>query len=560
MVLAIVVILLGLIVLALAVSLSVIILRPPDGLIRELKGNKNISVETIKEITSIDLSNGAVIQLNNTSEAILQAIQSNTRILEEFTTNHRNGKYIEAARNLNSKISRITNEKIEKSNLLVYSATLASKTNIKEAKQYLKQALTENPKNIEALTLTAWANYTESKFEQAHVYITSAVDVSREFGTDDELAYCLYGVSRIAINLGNYEEAEKAAIEAININKKSMNFLNLSFGQLLLSDIYYSNLKYQDGLDSLEKAIDYSSEITNKDKQRLVQFRIQTGKVLCLMGIGEIGEAQAIAQDVLKDSTRFSDPHMNAVILSSLGNIMSVRGELETSIDYIEQAILEFEKTDSNAEVAAQEIILANLYLRQPDTMSIENINALICSSKNTFQRSNNIGKLAEIALLEANLLKRNGASYTELKDKLEEALKLGSKYPNTKCRTLIQYFCIETDPDKSEYYLYQAKSIADKYQLVACADTIYYMISNIVFGQGDYKLAIPLFEELILIEKTTNNITDLAESHFKLARCFQKTKDIPSAKIHFLRSKRLYSDFDMNRADEIDSILRTEF
>ncbi|WP_417358699.1 tetratricopeptide repeat protein [Flavobacterium sp.] len=131
----------------------------------------------------------------------------------------------------------ITDGLIQKASLLLQQGRYS------EAENILGQLLTQNPNDINTLTLLSEVNFQQKKYDKAEELINNAIALS-----PDESSL-FYLKSRIYLYKDEYNQAEKYANTAISLLPEDEN------NYVILSNILLAQKKYKEALEAADRAL-----------------------------------------------------------------------------------------------------------------------------------------------------------------------------------------------------------------------------------------------------------------------------------------------------------------
>ena len=214
--------------------------------------------------------------------------------------------------------------------------------------------------------------YETERFAEAATSWQQSISAFKANGDEQRLAIALGNLSLAYQQLGRWSEAEGAIAQSLNLLQTAQNINSKDSLQILAQvldikgRLQLAQSKAEDALDTWRVSLDIYAKIGNK--RAVIQNRINQAQALQALGF------YRQAEKTLRESTQILQSQPNSPVkvaaLHSLGNVVQVTGDLETSRQILQQS-LELASSLQDLEAIADILLSLGITARvQQDTLT----------------------------------------------------------------------------------------------------------------------------------------------------------------------------------------------
>ncbi|MBW4449144.1 MAG: CHAT domain-containing protein [Spirirestis rafaelensis WJT71-NPBG6] len=218
------------------------------------------------------------------------------------------------------------------------------------------------------------ALYEAGRFAEALMVLEQEAAAFKANGDKLNEAMALSNLSLVYQQLGQWTQAEKAIIQSLNLLKNNDNskqrFAILAQALDVQGRLQLAQGQTQAALSTWQEAAKIYKQIG--DSATLIRNRINTAQAMQALGLYR--QASKILTEVQQTLTSLRDSPLKATGLRSLGNILRVVGDLNTSRKVLEQSLAVAQRVKSPTATGDTLLSLGNTALAQGKTqLSLDN-------------------------------------------------------------------------------------------------------------------------------------------------------------------------------------------
>lgn len=214
--------------------------------------------------------------------------------------------------------------------------------------------------------------YEAERFAEAAASWQQAISAFKANGDEQRLAIALGNLSLAYQQLGQWSEAEGAIAQSLNLLQTAQNIDTKEQSQILAQvldikgRLQLAQSKAEDALDTWQLSLDIYTKIGNE--RAVLQNRINQAQALQTLGF------YRQAEKTLRESTQILQSQPNSPVkvaaLHSLGNVVQVTGDLETSRQILQQSLEGASSLQDREAIADILLSLGNTARVQQDTQT----------------------------------------------------------------------------------------------------------------------------------------------------------------------------------------------
>ncbi|KAB8331522.1 CHAT domain-containing protein [Scytonema tolypothrichoides VB-61278] len=212
------------------------------------------------------------------------------------------------------------------------------------------------------------ALYDAGRFSEALKVLEQAAATFRASGDKLKQAMTLSNLSLVYQQLGQWTEAESAITQSLNLLKNGDNSKQASviFAQALdvQGRLQLAKGQTQTALSTWQEAAKIYKQIG--DEATLTRNRINTAQAMQALGLYR--QASKILTEVQQSLTKLPDSPLKATGLRSLGNILRVVGDLNTSREVLKESLAVAQRVQSSTAIGETLLSLGNTAIAQGKT------------------------------------------------------------------------------------------------------------------------------------------------------------------------------------------------
>lgn len=195
-------------------------------------------------------------------------------------------------------------------------------------------------------------------YPRAAERLEGALALAQELGDVTRMAAYLNNLSATFVMLADDAVAEKAALAALQLHRKTGDHYGVATTLNDLSSIQKSKANYRTALDLIEEALEIASSRGFGD---LVPICL-LGQAFILYQTGEFSRVESVCSDVLKMS---SDTVLKSSTFNLLGRVTARRGETARARDYLREGFLIAWRHKNVPVILENMVALAELEFRE---------------------------------------------------------------------------------------------------------------------------------------------------------------------------------------------------
>ncbi|MBW4424324.1 MAG: CHAT domain-containing protein [Nostoc desertorum CM1-VF14] len=214
--------------------------------------------------------------------------------------------------------------------------------------------------------------YEDERFAEAANSWQQGISAFKAHGDEQRLAIALGNLSLAYQQLGRWSEAETAIAQSLNLLQTAKNIDSKDSSQILAQvldikgRLQLAQSKAEDALDTWRLSLDIYAKIG--DERAVLQNRINQAQALQTLGF------YRQAEKTLRESTQILQSQPNSPVkvaaLHSLGNVVQVTGDLETSRQILQQSLEIASSLQDHEAIADILLSLGNTARVQQDTQT----------------------------------------------------------------------------------------------------------------------------------------------------------------------------------------------
>ncbi len=206
-----------------------------------------------------------------------------------------------------------------------------------EAKKYYEQALADAKVNgLAAITANALINLSvversQNNLKAAMNYLKEALSLTEQSGSDSELGRLYMEIGRVQADLGSVSEASESYAKAKE--RFNQDFDTASEGKALMAagQLLSSKSRYDEAMTQLQEAL---KTLAQEDIQsKLLSVDCRTSIAAVLTAQGKTDESRKILSDALSSAQALKSADRTREVLSELGYVLLVSGNVEQALD-----------------------------------------------------------------------------------------------------------------------------------------------------------------------------------------------------------------------------------
>jgi len=258
----------------------------------------------------------------------------------------------------------ICNDTMEKSRTLTAIGNVFTDKNeyikaIKYFKESIKlKKLLKDKKGI-AINLYNIANqyyYNIKNYKLGLDNYTKAIEIFTEIDYKPGLAICLNSIGNLYEDWGNYDLALKSYNKALKIQNDKSNQIDLF---LNIGKVYTKSQNYDNALIYFFKALDYSKEIQDIEKEAISLKSIG----VLYSDINEFDKSKQYLNNSLNIAHQIKSDKLEVEILSSIGYCYLFQNNCKASLDYLLKSQELAEKIEDKDFITSNYIFLSEAYM-----------------------------------------------------------------------------------------------------------------------------------------------------------------------------------------------------
>lgn len=124
-------------------------------------------------------------------------------------------------------------------------------------------------------------------YEKAQPFLEKALHLAKETNaSDSEMSACMLDLAYLYKNQGRLAEAETTCLSGLELQEKaySQSHPYVAYTLRILSEIYRRQARYQEAVDTLERAITIVRGFSLEDDQELAPFKVDMARLLAARG------------------------------------------------------------------------------------------------------------------------------------------------------------------------------------------------------------------------------------------------------------------------------------
>lgn len=353
------------------------------------------------------------------------------------------------------------------------------------------------------------------KYDSAHTFFESALEISRVEGLYQIESTSLRGLGVIAYDQSEYEKSMQYALESLEIARKNGDRMGASKTLNNLGFLYREHGDFEKTMDCYKEAIEVFREMGDRRRESVV--------------LGNIGAAYADNGDLSTALTYFNDSYEIGVItgdlesqtimLGNMGNLSAQLGDLETAEMHLQKA-LELNEQICSVFHGVIDFHSYGLILNQKGEYS---------RAKEALKKSielaeeHGIRRYQASSLIELGTLSRNVGDYPNAINYLQQGVEINteighntlqSEEHNQQAKNLYH----QGEYQKGKLQCLEALDLLKEYPDKEIEADVLLCLGKFQVALGDYKEARDTFNRSLIIRQTMKQHFRIAELHAALA------------------------------------------
>jgi CHAT domain-containing protein len=234
-----------------------------------------------------------------------------------------------------------------------------------------ESAIVQNVSDAQALEQQGRTLYEAEQFSEAVQLWQQAASAFQAQGNELSLAMTLSNLSLAYQQLGQWQDAEQASTQSLNLLQTHQQSDNSNEKAQILAQaldvrgrLQFARGQAEDALETWQQAESIYAQIADKD----AQIRNQINQAQALQTLGHYRQAQKILVQLRQTLQNLPNSTLKVAGLQSLGNILRLVGDLNESRQVLEQSLQVAQSLKSPQSVSDSLLNLGNIARSQADT------------------------------------------------------------------------------------------------------------------------------------------------------------------------------------------------
>ncbi|MEC4812033.1 MAG: CHAT domain-containing protein [Scytonema sp. PMC 1069.18] len=287
------------------------------------------------------------------------------------------------------------------------------------------------------------ALYDAGQFAEALMVLEQAAATFKATGDRLNEAMALSNISLVYQQLGQWNQAEKAIAQSLNLlkngDRSTQHFVILAQALDVQGRLQLAQGQTQAALSTWLEAATIYKQIG--DEATIIRNRINSAQAMQALGLYR--QASMVLKEVEQSLTNLPDSELKATGLRSLGNLLRVVGDLSLSRDVLEQSLAVATKVQSSTAIGDTLLSLGNTAFAQGKTQrNLDNKDLAEKETQAALKYYQEAARVAQpVTSIQAQL---NQLSLVVEKERFPDALTLVSQ---------IQPYLSKLPPDRNSIY-----------------------------------------------------------------------------------------------------------
>ena len=206
-----------------------------------------------------------------------------------------------------------------------------------EAKKYYEQALVDAKANgLVAITANALINLSvversQNNLKMAMAYLKEALPLTEQGGSDAALGRLYMEIGRVQADLGSVSDALESYGKAKDRFKEDFDTASEGKACMAAGQLLSSKSRYDEAMTQLQEAL---KTLTQEDVQsKLISVDCRTSIAAVLTAQGKLDESRKVLSEALVSAQALKSADRTREVLSELGYVLLVSGNVEQALD-----------------------------------------------------------------------------------------------------------------------------------------------------------------------------------------------------------------------------------
>jgi len=165
----------------------------------------------------------------------------------------------------------------------------------------------------------------QGKYEDAEKLIQESLEIQRQLGDKKGIAASLYNLGNLYKGQGKYEDAEKLIQESLEIKRQLGDKRGIAYSLNNLGNLYKEQGKYEEAEKLIQESLEIQRQLENK--QGIVYSMHCLG--ILYNKRGKYEDAEELYQEYLEIQRQLEDKQGISLVLNNLGNLYNKQGKYE---------------------------------------------------------------------------------------------------------------------------------------------------------------------------------------------------------------------------------------